>query len=586
MKKITISMVIAVLISVSLKAQTIYEGYYHILAQRYQSALNVFEKMLAQNPNNTEAMYWFGHTYHHMDEDGSYNAKARQFYQQKLETNGSSPFILVGLGQADLLENKTNDARQKFEAALTASRGKKGNDPVILTLIGQANVETKAGDASYAVQVLEEATKSDAKMLGVYLQDAYIQLANAYRKANPGNNGGPAYLAYKKCLEIDATFAPASYKLAKLFETQKSWDLYIENLNDAIKRDPKFAPAYYELFYYHFFRGNYSDAETHLNKYIANADAHHANDYLYAQLCWAKKDFDCAVAKGESVVADAGVTGKAKVHKLLADAYNQKGDYANALKNIDLYFQKAEAGDVIAFDYKLKADILVKMNAAPLDIANAYKQGVDADTVYKSKIDLLNQGIAYFGEKKIKDMEAVLREKLISVRTTPSINDYFDLMKTYYDFDSYTRSRENALIMRDKYPDQVYGYDWAFKIATIVDTVKIDSIAIPDAMKLYEFAQKDTVKFRNQYISAVRFIGGYYVNTAKNKEKALEFFGKWKAIDTANAEKIQGYMDQIQKMQPAKPAVTPKPGTKPPAKAKPVATKPKAKPKTGAVAKK
>jgi hypothetical protein len=374
--------------------------------------------------------------------------------------------------------------------------------------------------------------------------------------------------------------------LAKLFETQKSWDLYIENLEDAIKRDPKFSPAYYELFYYHFFRGNYGDAETNLNKFIANADPHHANDYLYAQLCWAKKDFDCAVAKGESVVSDAGVSGKAKVHKLLADAYNQKGDYTNALKNIDLYFQKAEPGDVIAFDYKLKADILVRMNAAPIDIANAYKQGVDADTVYKSKIDLLNQGIAYFGEKKLKDMEAVLREKLLSVKKEPTINDYFDLMKTYYDIDNYTKSRENALIMRDKFTDQVYGYDWAFKIATIVDTVKIDSIAVPDAMKLYEFAQKDTVKFRNQYISAVRFIGGYYVNTAKNKEKALEFFGKWKDIDTANAEKIQSYIEQIKKMQPPKPAVTPlKPGTKP-APAKPVATKPKAKPKTGAVAKK
>ncbi len=580
MKKITISMVIAVLITVSLKAQTIYEGYYHILAQRYQSAIGVFEKMIAQNPNNTEAIYWLGHTYHHMDEDGSYNTKARQLYQKALETNGGSPFILVGLGHSDLLDNKANDARQKFEAALTASREKKGNNAVILSLIGQANVETKAGDANYAVQILEEAIARDDKNL-----NAHYQAANAYRKANPGNNGGRAYQEYQRCKEIDPTFAPASYKLAKLFETQKSWDLYIENLDDAIKRDPKFAPAYYELFYYHFFRGNYGDAEANLNKFIANADPHHANEYLYAQLCWAKKDFDCAITKGEIVVADAGISGKAKVHKLLADAYNQKADYTNALKNIDLYFQKAEPGEVIAFDYKLKADILVRMNATPIDIANAYKQGVDADTVYKSKIDLLNQGIAYFGDKKLKDMEVVLREKLISVRTTPSINDYFDLMKTYYDVDNYTKSRENALVMRDKFTDQVYGYDWAFKIATIVDTVKIDSIAVPDAMQLYEFAQKDTVKYRNQYISAVRFLGGYYVNTAKNKEKSLEFFGKWKDIDTANAEKIQSYIDQIKKMQPPKPAVTPKPGTKPPAKPKAVATKPKTKPKTGAVAK-
>lgn len=581
MKKITISMVIAVLISVSLKAQTIYEGYYHILAQRYQSAIGVFEKMIAQNPNNTEAIYWLGHTYHHMDEDGSYNAKARQLYQKALETNGGSPFILVGLGHADLLENKTNDARQKFEAALTASREKKGNNAVILSLIGQANVETKAGDANYAVQVLEEAILRDDKNL-----NAHYQLANAIRKAKPGEAGGRAYQEYLKCQEINPACAPSSYKLAKLFETQKSWDLYLEHLNDAIKRDSKFPPAYYELFYYYFDRGKYTEAEEYLNKYIANADPSHANDYLYAQLCWVKKDYDCAITKAEGVILDPALKNKAKVHKLLADTYLKKGDFTNAVKNIELYFKTEAPEDLIAIAYKMKADILVGMNASPIDIVNAYRQGADADTVYKSKIDLLNQGLGYFAEKKMKDMEALLREKLISVKKEPSINDYFDLMKTYYDFDSYTRSRENALIMREKYPDQVYGYDWAFRISAITDTVKIDSIAVPDAMKLYEFAQKDTVKFRNQYISAVRFIGGYYVNTAKNKEKALEFFGKWKAIDTANAEKIQGYMDQIQKMQPAKPAVTPKPGTKPPAKAKPVATKPKAKPKTGAVAKK
>lgn len=574
-------MVIAALITVSSKAQTIYEGYYHILAQRYQSALSVFEKMLAQNPNNTEAMFWLGHTYHHMDEDGSYNAKARQFYQQKLETNGGSPFILVGLGQADLLDNKVNDARQKFEAALTASREKKGNNAVILSLIGQANVETKAGDANYAVQVLEEAILRDDKNL-----NAHYQLANAIRKAKPGEAGGRAYQEYQKCREIEPNFAPASYKLAKLFETQKSWDLYLENLNEAIKRDPKFAPAYYELFYYSFDRGKYTEAEDYLNKYIASSDPSHANDYLYAQLCWVKKDYECAITKAEGVIADPALKNKAKVHKLLADTYLKKGDFTNALKNIELYFQKENPEDLIAPAYKMKADILVGMNAAPLDIANAYKQGADADTIYKSKIDLLNQGIGYFTERKMKDMEAVLREKLISVKKEPTINDYFDLMKNYYDVDNNSKSRDIALTMAAKFPDQVYGYEWAFRNATIMDTVKVDSIAVPDALKLYEFAQKDTAKFKNQYISAVRFMGGYYVNNAKNKEKALEFFGKWKEADAANAEKIQGYIDQIKKMQPAKTNTTPKTTTKPPAKPKPVAAKPKAKPKTGAVAKK
>ncbi len=46
----------------------------HLYAERYKSAIGVFEKLLAANPNNIEAIYWLGQTYFDMDD----NAKARQ----------------------------------------------------------------------------------------------------------------------------------------------------------------------------------------------------------------------------------------------------------------------------------------------------------------------------------------------------------------------------------------------------------------------------------------------------------------------------------------------------------------------------
>jgi hypothetical protein len=115
-------------------------------------------------------------------------------------------------------------------------------------------------------------------------------------------------------------------------------------------------------------------------------------------------------------------------------------------------------------------------------------------------------------------------------------------------------ARDAALIMREKYTDQVFGFDWAFRNAVLIDTVKRDSIAVPDAMKLYEFSQKDTIKFKKEYINSVRYLAGYYINTAKDKEKAIEFFTKWKDADTANAVTIQGYIDQIKKAPATKPA--------------------------------
>ena len=35
-----------------------------------------------------------------------------------------------------------------------------------------------------------------------------------------------------------------------------------------------------------------------------------------------------------------------------------------------------------------------------------------------------------------------------------------------------------------------------------MDSLKQDSIAVPDALKLLEFSEKDTAKFKKQYLAA------------------------------------------------------------------------------------
>jgi Flp pilus assembly protein TadD len=555
MKKTMITFLAAGLLLVSgLKAQTIQEGMNHLYADRFKSAIAVFEKLLATNPNNMEATYWLGQTYFDMDD----NVKARNLYQTALASNGSAPLILVGLGHADLHDNKPADARQKFEAAITAATsGKKGADPLVLTAIGRANVDAKAGDASYAVQKLEEAIGKDPKNT-----ETLLQLGNAYRKANPGQGGGQAFETYNKALAVNPAFAVVDVRLAKLFESQKNWELVLKYLNDAVKADPKFAPGYYELFYYYFFRAKFPEAETQLSSYIANSDPDVQHEYLYAQLCWARKDFDCAITKANAVIAAAGDKTKPKVYKLLADANFQKGDYTNAKMYMDKYFGKEKPEDIIANDYKLLADILSKTGGTNDEIFNAYIKGAPMDTVISSRIDFLKQGATYFKTAKVRDREGDLIEEIIKLKPKPTINDYFDLTLARYFSADYVRSRATALTMIEKYPDQVYGYEWAFNNSYTVDTVKKDSVAVPDALKLYAFAEKDTAKFKKQYLTTVKFLGSYYINDAKDKEKSLEYFNKWLAADPANAPTIQKYIDDIKKMT-IKPAVPPKSSPKP-----------------------
>jgi Flp pilus assembly protein TadD len=546
MKK-TLMIVAAGFLSVAgLKAQTVQEGINHLYADRFKSAEGVFEKLLASNPNNIEATYWLGQVY--LDQDQ--NDKAKQLYDKALASSANAPLLLVGRGHVDLLEKKTAEAKQKFETAITMTKGRKGDDPGILMTVGRANVDAKDGDLPYAIEKLEAAAQRDDKN-----PEIFLQLGNAYRKARPGEGGGLAYTNYNKALTVDPNFVVAYIRLAKLFEAQKNWELVLQNLNAAVSKDAQFTLGYYELFYYYFFRQKFDEAEGFLKKYIeSKAPVKDAQDeFLYAQLCWARKDFTCAISRAEGVYTINGERTKPKVLKLLADAYVQKGDSINAKKYIDLYFAREKPEDYIGYDFALKADIYSKFPGQEEVVYNSYLEGVKIDTVIENKIDILKKGAEFFRAKGEREKEGDLMAKLVDIRPKPIINDLFDAARAYYFGKAYAKSRDMALRMIEKYPTEVYGYDWAYNNSQVLDTVKKDSIAVPDALKLYEFSLTDSVKYKKYYINATRYLAGYYNNDAKDTDKALEYLVKWQNADTANSAVIQNYIDILKKASATNP---------------------------------
>lgn len=560
MKKTTISILAAGLLFVSgAKAQSIQEGMNHLYADRFKSAINVFEKLLATNPNNIEATYWLGQTYFDMDE----NAKARQLYEKALATNGSAPLILVGLGHSDLMDNKTNDARQKFESAITAAtNGKKGADPIVLTAIGRANVDAKAGDFNYAIEKLKAAVDKGDKST-----ETLLQLGNAYRKARPGEGGGEAFQTYKKALELNPSFAVASLRLAKLFESQKNWELVLEYLNDAIRRDATFAPAYYELFYYYFYRFKFSEAEAELTKFVTHSDADISHEHLYAQLCWLQKDFACAISRAEKVATAMGDKTKPKVLKLLADANFQKGnialtnkdsigamkDYVSAKKYIDWYFTKEKPADLNSGDYKLLADILSKTGGTGDEIFNAYTKGAALDSVLSSKIDFLKQGADGFKTSGDRIREGDIRSEIIKLKgENAGQRDYFDAGFAYYQGNNYEKSKGFYTIYTEKWPGETFGWQMLFQIGRLEDTTMENGLAIPPGIKYLEVLEKDTAKNRKSILSTAGYLAQYYANVAKDKEKAIAYLEKMLVLDPTN-ESLKGNLEALKKAPAAKP---------------------------------
>src|SRR6516225_10910906 len=151
MNKIRFSMLAAVaLISTMGNAQTVEQGKKFLYYERYKSAQETFEKVLAANPNNIDAVYWLGETMIHR-KDTRDTAGAKALFSKMLMTNGNAPLLLVGMGHVELEQGNMTDSRQRFETAISLTKGKDIN---VLNAVGYANVDAKAGDANYAIEKL------------------------------------------------------------------------------------------------------------------------------------------------------------------------------------------------------------------------------------------------------------------------------------------------------------------------------------------------------------------------------------------------------------------------------------------------
>jgi len=547
MKKTAISFLLPVLFITGIKAQSIQEGMNHLYADRFKSAESVFQKLLAANPNNMEAIYWLGQTY--FDQDN--NSAARQLYEKALQTNNNPPLIIAGIGHANLLENKHNEARAKFDQAITASRGRKGDDPVVLTAIGRAIVDAKNADYKWAVKLLEDAASKDPKNT-----ETLLQLGNAYRKAGEGSGGGPAFTTYNKALEVNPAFAVASVRLAKIFESQRNWDLVLKHLNEAVARDPKFTLGYYELFWYYFSRKNFDEAENQLKKFIDSKlpEKDIQDEYLYGQLCYVRKDYDCAIQKGEAVLAQLGDKTKPRIYKLLAYAYLDKGtDYNSALKYANSYFTKEKPEDLISQDYKMKADILAKTGGTPEEVYHTYVSGVALDTVLADKIEFLKQGAEFFktlGDSVSRNLEGNLRVEIMKLKASPSQRDVFDAGLAYYQGKNYQKSLELFTTYSQKWPDEPFGWQWIFNNNRAMDSTMEKGLAVEPAIKYLAILERDTVANKKSIISISGYLAQYYANIAKDKDKALVYLEKMLAMDPSN-ETVRKYIEDMKK--PSKP---------------------------------
>ncbi|MDB5278917.1 MAG: hypothetical protein JWR61_3872 [Ferruginibacter sp.] len=539
------------MLSVNLKAQTIDQGKNLLYYEKYKSAKAAFEKLVSANPNDVDAVYWLGQTMIMPDDKTAKEvADAKALYQKTLLANSNSPLLLAGIGHIELLEGKDQDARNHFETAISLSQGK---SVPVLNAVGFANVNAKDGDAAYAIDKLKIAT-AVKKMND---PDVYVNLGDAYKKTG---DGGQAQIAYEAALALNPKYARASYRIGKIYQTQgaNQEEIYMKYYNEAIAKDPAYAPVYENL-YNLYYTTDVPKSAQYLDKFLANTDDNPKNCYLRASILYAQALFADAVKKADECIG-SDPTPYPKLFGIKAYAYNKLKDSVNAKASFEKYFQAADTSIIGMGDYSTYASVLLKFPGNDSIAGKYVDKAVALDTLEANKVNYLkSMAASYEAQKKYKEA-ADWYSKVISVKRAPGKVDLYNAGFNYFRVGSYDAAINVFNQYSQKFPDDAFGYYMAAKSKWGIDSTMAQALANADFEKTISVGMVDSVKYKPQVIGSYKYFVAYYANVKKDNAKAIEYCDKILSLDPADAEAASN-KEALQK--PARPAAPPKTPAKP-----------------------
>jgi predicted Zn-dependent protease len=532
-----------VVASLNLFAQGVQEAKKHIHARKHNTAKHTLRKALEADPNNPELIYWLAQAYFdHKDPKG-----AKQVLLTHMQgALGNHPLLLVAMGQVELTENKPEDARQKFETAISLTKSK---DIAVFTAIGKANLE-QHGDATYGIEKLKLATA----IKGFKDPMTYIYMGDLYRNLQ---NGGGAVSSYENALIIDPKSALAKHKIGKVYLTQgaEQKEIFLQKFSDAILDDPSFTPALYDMYVFYFSR-DVNKAIEFFNEYKKHAEPGPALDYEEASLQFASANFQNAIAKSDDLLRKQGDSADPRLYRLKAYSYDKLGDSIQALSNLEIFFEKVKhPEDINPENYLIAAFNGAKLNAEQ-KVSDYFDKAVQSDSTIENKTDYSKKAAEIASiYKRLGNLPntALWFEKVITLKSRPTNIDYYNAGLSNFNLQKFAKSDSLFTLYKTNFPKETVGFLWSFRSKRNIDTAMTEGIAVPAAIELVQVAETlDKVKFKGQIIEASSYLANYFANVKSDYTSSLQWFNKILEVDPTNADALK-YKEMLEKRLSSQP---------------------------------
>lgn len=507
-------------------AQSVDDAKKAIYYERWQTAKNILQPMLTGD-NAPEAAYWLSEVYLYENKMDSATAVYTKLPADFLTQTGEykkHPLPFIGQAHLQLNNGKTTEARTQMDEVLKANKYK---DAEALLAAAKANIESKNGDANWALELLDKAIKKDKKNPAIYVAmgDAQLKL----------QNGGGAVSNYMMALQLDQHYAAAPYKEGLVYKTQKNEEIFLQKFNQSYQADSTYTPVIYELYTYYFFK-DVKQANQYLTAYIRNSEPDPKHAYMLADLDYVSKKYQEAINSAQNILTRDGENVQPRIYKLMAYSHAALGDSATALKDIDTYFNKQADSNVVPKDYALKASLLQKAGTDTAAAIEWYEKALAADTVKEQQLEYVTALADLNQQLGNKEKEAYYRGRIYEEKANPTNLDIYKWGMALYNADEYEKADSVFAIYEHKYPDQIYGPLMRARANALIDSTMELGLAVPHYQKLTEVAAKDSLKNKQVLLTAYQYLGAYEATVTKNYEASLEYYDKVLAINPNDAE--------------------------------------------------
>lgn len=530
MKKVTFLFFSLLFAGQMLMAQSVEESKRNLYYGRVTSAIAGLQKSVAANPKDAEAIYWLGQAHLNNLTDNNNVAAAKAVYQKALQDGINDPLVWVGMGHVELLEGKKDEAKQRFEAAITATKGKKNRDnPDILNAIGRANADgaSTVGDPLYAIELLKRAELLDTKNPEIPLNIGINYLKLGY------DRGGDAYEAFSNALTRDPNYARANYRLGKIFLSQNNVAKFEEYYNKAIQSDAKFAPAYLDLYNYYAQR-DVNKARGYLESYMANADKDCSVDFFYADYLFRSGQYQESLNKAKGMENGACKDYWA-LRLLYALNYDRLGDTIQARDNIMNFMNSAPKDKIQAEHYIFAANALKKVAGSENDAIAFLTKAIEFDTVRLNRVTYMDTIAGIYKKLGQHDRRIEWLRKSYNLNPKPSDFDLYNWTDAAISARNYTLADSLANVYIQNKPDQEYGYSLRVRAAKAADPDSTKASAFPAIDQYITYLSKDTVKNKNKIISQYYYMATIAADKLKDYPKAIAILERLQAVDPQNA---------------------------------------------------